>query len=323
MSFQLRIIRHNEYARAVEVMQSAFTEPPGFFDTFMRQDPCFGKDHIIAGFENGKLVSTHIVLPREVWIAGVRLRLGAIANVSTDPSTQGKGYASKMMRFSVEEMRARGYELSALYGLDRFYSRFGWQSIHRRAAICSLAKKDISSSKPRPVRWPQDIHALMQIHQEFVKRKTALQHRTETYWRSWIKTFRVDDCKWTKYWIVDGQDGPNAYLAAKRDEKNGVLKVSEYAFASGCAQAAAKSAAALTASMELEKTVFHTTEPELEEVLPNIFANVESERRPDAMYQLIHPQAFQARTGLDIAGTPELCEYLEANAYMAYLADDF
>ena len=323
MTLELRTIRHDEYDAAVENMQKAFDEPPEFFDTFMRHDPRFDQDHIIGGFADGRLVSAHIVLPREVWIAGTRLHLGAIANVSTDPATRGKGYASEMMRFSVEEMRRRGYELSALYGWDKFYSRFGWHNVHRQVAVCSNPLRRGETRAPSSVHWPDDLPALMELHRDSVARHTGLQHRTETYWRRWIRDYRVHHCRWLDYWIIERGDGPVGYLAATHDKKQAALRVCEYAFRDGNVLATAESSAALAASMGLDKVVFHTTDPQLRDSLGQVFGVVEVEKELDAMYQLLLPGVFRERTGLPIQNTDEFCGYLEDNAYMAFRPDDF
>ncbi len=86
-----------------------------------------------VGFVGERLVSHFGVWDYRMRIGRATVRCGGIGAVATDAAFRKKGYMARTAPHSVERMRARGYPLSILFGIDDFYHRFGYVAAWRES----------------------------------------------------------------------------------------------------------------------------------------------------------------------------------------------
>ena len=67
------------------------------------------------------------MVERDIRVGGTPLRTGYVEAVATDPSRQGHGIGTALMREVNQHLAEGGYELGALgTGSQGFYERLGW-----------------------------------------------------------------------------------------------------------------------------------------------------------------------------------------------------
>ncbi|MBN1269202.1 MAG: GNAT family N-acetyltransferase [Kiritimatiellae bacterium] len=76
---------------------------------------------------NGRMAASLGIYPLDLQMDRVRLRVGGIGAVSTDPRHRGKGCMSRLLEAAKTEMANEGYALSWLSGDRSRYARFGWE----------------------------------------------------------------------------------------------------------------------------------------------------------------------------------------------------
>jgi aminoglycoside 2'-N-acetyltransferase I len=90
-------------------------------------------DHALGGLHlvlehHGRVAAHASVVERELIVDDKPLRTGYVEAVATQPSLQGRGLGSQVMREASSYIRDR-FELGALgTGRHRFYERLGWET---------------------------------------------------------------------------------------------------------------------------------------------------------------------------------------------------
>lgn len=129
---EVRVIRvHSEGLSPAEttrlraLMDAAFAgDQHGGFDDH-DWEHALGGVHFVAEL-GGKIVGHAAVVERELQVQGRPLRTGYVEAVATEPSRQGQGVGTAVMRRVNEEVEGR-YQLGALgTGSHGFYRRLGW-----------------------------------------------------------------------------------------------------------------------------------------------------------------------------------------------------
>lgn len=112
-------------ARLRALMAAAFAgDEHGGFDEHDWQH-ALGGAHFVAEL-GGEIVGHASVVERGLRVAGRPLRTGYVEAVATDPSLQGQGIGTELMRRVNAEVE-RHFELGALgTGSHDFYGRLGW-----------------------------------------------------------------------------------------------------------------------------------------------------------------------------------------------------
>jgi predicted acetyltransferase len=139
--------------------------------------------------ETGKLASTVFVIPRDMYMDGIILKLGGIGGVATDPVHRGKGYANLLMKDAVDFMEKEKYDLSVLYPFKpEYYAKFGYRNF-------IVPFKVLDTSKPPEAKGgyavreykSTDIKQLMKIYEDFSADKTGPVKRKLTYWEQYVE----------------------------------------------------------------------------------------------------------------------------------------
>ncbi|GMV37303.1 MAG: hypothetical protein AMXMBFR61_18110 [Fimbriimonadales bacterium] len=96
-------------------------------------DPFFDLSHKWLLFDGDRPVSTATVIPLEMQMGGWYMRCAGIAGVATDPSQQGRGYASRLLRDLLVALPDMGYVAAALVPNRRpIYERLGFVMVGGR-----------------------------------------------------------------------------------------------------------------------------------------------------------------------------------------------
>jgi len=122
-ALELRDVLPEERRQAWELQLEAFNLSEGG----PHPHPGHGEELKVAVRE-GRVVSCLTLLHADVWMSGVRLPMGGVRHVATHPEEQGKGYASALLRATLQDLRGRGIPLSMLFPFSfRYYRKFGYE----------------------------------------------------------------------------------------------------------------------------------------------------------------------------------------------------
>jgi hypothetical protein len=114
-------------------------------------------------------------------------RCGGVGAVATAAAHRGRGFMGRTAPHSLARMRARGYHLSVLFGIDDFYHRFGyvpaWPEArwHLRCADLPRGLPGVRALRRLP---PAPTPALLRLHARSCAGLTGTAVRP-TYARSW------------------------------------------------------------------------------------------------------------------------------------------
>ena len=86
----------------------------------------------IVVVDNGRVVSCVGIFPMTLVCGGVRLTVGGIGGVSTQPRYRGRGLMTKLLKKSIAMMQRHNYDISVLWGDRKRYGRFGWENAGRQ-----------------------------------------------------------------------------------------------------------------------------------------------------------------------------------------------
>lgn len=98
---------------------------------------------------DGEHVSGLWIVDLRMRIGSAAVRMGGIAGVHTAEKHRMKGYARRVMEYSIGFMRAKGYDVSILFGIEDFYHRWGF-------APCLVGTRGATAVKNLPSDRPQD-----------------------------------------------------------------------------------------------------------------------------------------------------------------------
>ena len=129
-----------------DALRALFTEAFGdaaFTDLFFRTG--FSPDRCLAAFDGPLLAALHWF---DCSLDGKKAAY--VYGIAAFASCRGRGIGSKLIRFSVEYLQNRGYEVIALVpaeeSLFHYYERFGFR------AAGTISEKRISAAAPLPIR---------------------------------------------------------------------------------------------------------------------------------------------------------------------------
>lgn len=82
--------------------------------------------------KNDEIVATLAVFPHWLRIGSTKVFKGDVGEVAVLQKMQGQGIGTQLMKGCINYLRERGFHLSRLGGLNRFYARFGYRPFPRR-----------------------------------------------------------------------------------------------------------------------------------------------------------------------------------------------
>jgi predicted acetyltransferase len=126
-----RVVKENEFDELLALVDQTFfggqfrglqSSWPTVYGYNVRQ---LDNHTVIA--EDGKLVSHLAMVSKELIISGCMLNIRGVGGVSTLEHYRNRGFASVLIRDSIEKMREDGTDIAFLLGLRHRYGRWGWE----------------------------------------------------------------------------------------------------------------------------------------------------------------------------------------------------
>ena len=94
---------------------------------------------------DGQDVSGLAVVDKKTRVGKAHLKMAGVAGVWTDEAHRKKGYASRVMWASVDEMVRRRYDVSILFGIEDFYHRYGYAACAANS-VCQVETEALPRS---------------------------------------------------------------------------------------------------------------------------------------------------------------------------------
>lgn len=145
-------------------------------------DPFFDLSHKWLLFDGDKPVSTATVVPLDMQMGGWYLRCAGIAGVATDPSQQGRGYATRLLRDLLVVLPELGYVAAALVPNRKpIYERLDFVMVGERVRA---RLRPPGSSVGGPMRWAtwEDAHLLGRLYRLHGEHRLGALRRDDERW---------------------------------------------------------------------------------------------------------------------------------------------
>jgi predicted acetyltransferase len=150
------------------------------------RDPRLDPEQVHVVEEDGEVRATATARPLEVFVDGRPVPMGGVAEVATHAAYRRRGYAGKLMRTLLRDLRERGTHLSMLWPFSHaFYRVYGWELAGESISYAFKPTDLATSAEQRYVRAANgdDLPALMELHEEQAAQYQLCVRRSEAVWR--------------------------------------------------------------------------------------------------------------------------------------------
>ena len=186
---EIRGVRESELEQVVELCCLAFN-PDGHerYWQYIRGDSSYRLPQTRVVVVNDTIVSTLRVWERRIRVGASLVTMGGIGGVGTHPKYRGVGYASALMRDTIDYLQMTGYDIGALFTIipEAFYRRLGWTSLplHGFLVPCdsitdteSLSEWEVTAFNPET-----DLDAVARLYDRINAEQSGTIARTRAYW---------------------------------------------------------------------------------------------------------------------------------------------
>lgn len=105
--------------------------------------------HALFG-EEGRMLSSCLLYPFEIWLRGRKFKMGGIAGVASWPDARRQGGVARLLVHALERMRAEGQSISMLAPFSfAFYRKYGYEMTIERKN-CTLETKHLPPRRETP-----------------------------------------------------------------------------------------------------------------------------------------------------------------------------
>jgi predicted acetyltransferase len=161
--------------------------------------------HVIE--EDGEVRASTTVLPLESYVEGEWRPMGGIAAVMAHPAYRRRGYAGKLMRAVLLDMRERGVSLSLLSPFAHaFYRIFGYELVTEDIKY-RLKPADLPTSPEQShlrAYQEEDLSSLMKLYEAEAKGHTLSVRRSEGHWKTTLSKKDADVAVYERDGEVEG-----------------------------------------------------------------------------------------------------------------------
>lgn len=181
----LRKVREDEFDDLIALWQFAFQVqmPP---ERVEKERESFRTNHHWGLFdENGRLLTNLSILPFEVWVRGVRMKMGGIAGVSSWPDTRRQGGVTRLLRHALRIMREEGQTLSMLHPFSvPFYRKYGYElTVTRKLYTIETKHFPPRADVPGTVAIvPKQSELLNDVYERYAAKYSSTLARTDDWW---------------------------------------------------------------------------------------------------------------------------------------------
>src|ERR687897_1511243 len=149
--------------------------------------------HVIE--EDGEARASTTVLPLESFVEGEWRPMGGITAVMAHPAYRRRGYAGKLMRAVLRDMRERGVWLSLLSPFAHAYYRIFGYELATEAIEYRLKPADLPSSPEQShlrAYREEDLSSLMKLYEVEAREHALSVRRSEGHWRTTLSNKDAD-----------------------------------------------------------------------------------------------------------------------------------
>lgn len=186
---EIRGAYESELEQVVELCCLAFN-PDGHerYWQYVRGDSSYRLPQTRVVVVNDTVVSTLRVWERRIRVGASLVTMGGIGGVGTHPKYRGVGYASALMRDTIDYLRATGCDVGALFTIipETFYRRLGWTSLPLHGFH---VPRNSTTDTRRPSDWeistfdPEtDLDAVARLYDCINAQQSGSIARTRAYW---------------------------------------------------------------------------------------------------------------------------------------------
>lgn len=139
--------------------------------------------HVVE--EDGEARASATVLPLEAFVDGEAVPMGGVSAVFAHPAYRRRGYAGKLMRTLLSDLRERGVHLSTLWPFNHaFYRAFGYELAGESIGYKLNPGELETSDEQRNVRAFRegDVPGLVSVFEELASRHQLCVKRGEKVW---------------------------------------------------------------------------------------------------------------------------------------------
>lgn len=159
--------------------------------TFHGREPFCSREWCRIIKRDEQMVSHVCWVPRDIRIGRAVIHAGAIGYTATHPDYRGQGLAGRLMRNWTQELTEKGYHLSFLTAIPRFYEHFGYEFAFPSDDRDPPVVIDVINLPDQPTNRTvrqfreDDLPALMTLYDVENAQRTGSLVRTHEYW-DWL-----------------------------------------------------------------------------------------------------------------------------------------
>ncbi len=186
---ELRAYREGDRKALANLSKTAFGGSVAGWEEYYtpEENPRLDPEQVYLIEDDGGARATATVLPLEAFVDGKPVPLGGVAAVNVHPAYRRRGYAGKLMRAVLGEMREREVHLSMLWPFAHaFYRAYGWE-LCGEAIEYTLKPPDLPTSPgQRYLRAyrEEDIPRMMELLETEGARHQLCVRRHDRQWRA-------------------------------------------------------------------------------------------------------------------------------------------
>ena len=188
-NMEIRAARESELEQVVELCCLAFN-PDGHerYWQYVRGDSSYRLPQTRVVVVNDTVISTLRVWERRMQVGASLVTMGGIGGVCTHPKYRGVGYASALMRDTIDYLGMTGYDIGALFTIipEVFYRRLGWTSLplHGFNVACKSATRTVDASEWQLTDFNSetDLDAVAALYDLANTQQSGTIARTRAYW---------------------------------------------------------------------------------------------------------------------------------------------
>ena len=186
---EIRAARESELEQVVELCCLAFN-PDGHerYWQYIKGDSSYRLPQTRVVVVNDRVISTLRVWERRMRVGDSLVTMGGIGGVCTHPNYRGVGYASALMRDTIDYLRTMGCDLGVLFTIipEAFYHRLGWTSLplHGFNLTCDSATRLTDAADWQITNFdPEtDLDAVAALYDLASTEQSGTIARTRAYW---------------------------------------------------------------------------------------------------------------------------------------------
>ncbi len=145
-----------------------------------------GRDHVRELLIDDKVACSLGIIDINMRIGASVVRMAGIAGVETRPEHRMKGHMRILLSDTLTYMQQQGYDISMLYGIPNFYTKFGYAPCHpatslkikTRDAELATAARPVSITPATSADWPAIIDLFNRCN---ATRTCSMVHTADTF----------------------------------------------------------------------------------------------------------------------------------------------